>query len=123
MQFSAPAEHYDRFMGRYLPGLAVALADAAGVAPGMRALDVGCGPGGLTRELVARLGAGQGAGGGPAGQVAGGCRRRGAARPPRPPRRPPPPCRERNPGADVRVGAAEDLPFGDGAFDVALASL
>ena len=32
MQFTAPAEHYDRFMGRYVPRLAVALADAAGVA-------------------------------------------------------------------------------------------
>src|SRR4051812_7815109 len=104
MQFSAPAEHYDRFMGRYVPRLAVALADAAGVAPGMRALDVGCGPGGLTRELVARLGAGQVAAIDPAEQFA-------AA------------CRERNPGADVRVGAAEALPFGDGAFDAALASL
>ena len=46
MQFTAPAEHYDRFMGRYVPQLAVALADAAGVAAGMRALDVGCGPAG-----------------------------------------------------------------------------
>ena len=57
VQFTAPAEHYDRFMGRYVPQLAVALADAAGVAAGLRALDVGCGPGGLTRELAARLGA------------------------------------------------------------------
>ena len=29
MQFVAPAEHYDRFMGRYAPTLAVELADAA----------------------------------------------------------------------------------------------
>ncbi|MEA2133993.1 MAG: hypothetical protein QOC68_1902, partial [Solirubrobacteraceae bacterium] len=57
MQFSAPAEHSDRFMGRYVPTLAVALADAAGVTPGMRVLDVGAGPGGLTHELVERLGA------------------------------------------------------------------
>jgi hypothetical protein len=36
MQFAASAEQYDRFMGRYAPTLAVALADAAGVAPDMR---------------------------------------------------------------------------------------
>ena len=50
MQFAAPAEHYDRFMGRYAPTLAEALADFAGVGARMRVVDVGCGPGGLTRE-------------------------------------------------------------------------
>ena len=44
-------------MGRYSVGLAAQLADLAGVTAGQRALDVGCGPGALTRELVARLGA------------------------------------------------------------------
>jgi SAM-dependent methyltransferase len=104
MQFTAPAEHYDRFMGRYVPRLAVALADAAGVEAGMRALDVGCGPGGLTAELAARLGADHVAAIDPADQFANA-------------------CRARNPGADVRVAAAEDLPFEDAAFDAALASL
>ena len=104
MQFTAPAEHYDRFMGRYVPQLAVELADAAGVAAGMRALDVGCGPGGLTRELASRLGADHVAAIDPAEQFADA-------------------CRARNPGADVRVGVAEELPFEDGAFDVALCSL
>jgi SAM-dependent methyltransferase len=32
-------------------------------------------------------------------------------------------CARRVPGADVRIGCAEELPFGDGAFDVALAQL
>jgi ubiquinone/menaquinone biosynthesis C-methylase UbiE len=104
MQFAAPAEHYDRFMGRYAPTLAAALADAAGVTAGMRVLDVGCGPGGLTREVAARVGADNVAAIDPAPQFAEA-------------------CRERNPGADVRVGVAEDLPWSDGAFDAALASL
>lgn len=104
MHFAAPAEQYDRFMGRYTPTLAVALADAAGVSSGMRVVDVGCGPGGLTQELVARTGAANVAAIDPAPQFAQA-------------------CRERNPGADVRVGAAEELPWADGAFDAALASL
>ena len=70
----------------------------------MRALDVGCGPGGLTRELASRLGADHVAAIDPAEQF-------GDA------------CRARNPGADVRVGVAEELPFEDGAFDAALCSL
>jgi SAM-dependent methyltransferase len=104
MQFVAPAEHYDRFMGRYTPTLAVALADAGGVRPGMRALDVGCGPGGLTSELVSRVGAASVAAIDPQPQFV-------AA------------CRARNPGADVREGTAEELPWADAEFDVALSSL
>jgi SAM-dependent methyltransferase len=103
-QFAAPAEHYDRFMGRYLPTLSVALADAAGVGVGVRVLDVGCGPGGLTRELAARVGAENVAAIDPAPQFA-------AA------------CRERNPGADVRDGVAEELPWPAGEFDATLSSL
>jgi SAM-dependent methyltransferase len=104
MQFASPAEQYDRFMGRYAPTLAVALTDVAGVHAGMHVLDVGCGPGGLTGELAARTGAPNVAAIDPAPQFA-------AA------------CRERNAGADVRVGAAEDLPWPDDTFDAALSSL
>jgi SAM-dependent methyltransferase len=32
-------------------------------------------------------------------------------------------CRERNPGADVREGVAEELPWDDGSFDAALSML
>jgi SAM-dependent methyltransferase len=104
MQFVAPADHYDRFMGRYAPTLAAAMVDAAGIEPGMRVLDVGCGPGGLTHELVSRAGPDGLAAIDPAPQFA-------AA------------CQERHPGVDVRVGPAEDLPWDDGTFDAALAQL
>jgi ubiquinone/menaquinone biosynthesis C-methylase UbiE len=104
MQFVAPADHYDRFMGRYAPTLAVALADAAGIAPGMRVLDVGCGPGGLTHELVTRTDPAGLAAIDPAPQFA-------AA------------CQERHPAVDVRVGGAEELPWEDATFDAALAQL
>lgn len=56
--FNAPAAGYDALMGRYLPTLAPAFADAADIGPDQTVLDVGAGPGGLTTELVARTGAG-----------------------------------------------------------------
>jgi SAM-dependent methyltransferase len=104
VEFTAAAEHYDRFMGRYVPTLAAGLADGAGVRAGMHVLDVGCGPGGLTAELAARVGADHVAAVDPAEQFV-------AA------------CAERHPGADVRVAVAEELPFADDAFDAALSSL
>ena len=57
MAFDVAAESYDRFMGRYSVLLAPGFADFAGVGGAMRVLDVGSGPGALTAELVARLGA------------------------------------------------------------------
>lgn len=104
MEFTAAADHYDRFMGRYTATLAPALADAAGVEAGMRVLDVGCGPGGLTQALAERTGEANVAAIDPAPQFAGA-------------------CRERHPHADVREGAAEALPWPDGEFDAALACL
>ncbi len=104
MQFAAPAEHYDRFMGRYAPTLSAALADFGGVSAGMRVVDVGCGPGGLTSQLVARVGAENVAAIDPAPQFVGA-------------------CRDRHPGADVREGVAEQLPWPDGRFDAALSAL
>jgi ubiquinone/menaquinone biosynthesis C-methylase UbiE len=102
--FAPSAETYDRMMGRYLPTLGPAFADAAGIDPGMRLLDVGCGPGGLTAELVRRSGAD-----------------RVSAVDPTPPFVAA--CRQRYPGVDVRQAAAEQLPFPDGSFDATLASL
>lgn len=104
MTFTSPAEHYDQFMGRYARTLVPGLVDAAGVTEGMRVLDVGCGPGALADELARRVGAGNVAAIDPAAQFA-------AA------------CRERNHGADVREGVAEDLPWHDDSFDATLSSL
>jgi SAM-dependent methyltransferase len=104
VSFQVPADAYDRFMGRYSRPLAPQLADLAGVRAGLRALDVGCGPGALTTELVARLGPGAVAAVDPSSSF--------VER-----------ARERHPGVDVAIAAAEDLPFEDGAFDVALAQL
>lgn len=103
-QFASSADAYDCFMGRYTRSLAPVFAGAADVASGMSVLDVGCGPGGLTQELVRRVGAANVAAIDPAPQYA-------AA------------CRERHPGADVREGVAEALPWPDGCFDATLCSL
>lgn len=103
-EFTAPADHYDRFMGRYSGSLATELVNAVGVTPGMRVLDVGCGPGGMTSELAGRVGSDHIAAIDPAAQFV-------------------EVCRERNPGADVRQGSAEELPWADDEFDAALACL
>ena len=71
---------------------------------GQRALDVGCGPGALTAELVARLGADVGRRGRSFGAVRGGGTRA-------------------TPGVDVRHAPADALPFDDDIFDAALAQL
>ena len=104
MTFVVAADAYDRFMGRYSGSLAPQLADLAGVRAGQRALDVGCGPGALTTELVGRLGAKAVAAADPSEPFVEA-------------------ARQRHPGVEVAVAGAEDLPFEDGAFDVSLAQL
>ena len=104
MSFDVAAERYDRFMGRYSAHLSSQMADLAGVTAGQRALDVGCGPGALTSELVARLGAEAVAAVDPSEPFV-------AA------------ARARHPGVDVRQATAESLPFDSGSFDAALAQL
>lgn len=98
------AAAYDRHVGRYGPQLAAGLIAAAGIRAGRRVLDVGCGPGSLTAALATLLGAGHVAAVDPSEDFV-------AA------------CRDRVPGADVRVGVAERLPFEDGSFDAVLAQL
>jgi SAM-dependent methyltransferase len=90
-------------MGRYSLELAPVFADFARIEPGLTALDVGCGSGVLTEELARRLGAERVAGVDPSPLVEA--------------------CAARVPGADVRSGAAEELPWPDDSFDAALAQL
>src|SRR5450631_1326836 len=104
MSFDVPAEAYDQFMGRYSRQLSVQLADLAGVRHGQRVLDVGCGPGALTAELVTRLGAAAVSAVDPSEPFV-------AA------------ARVRNPGVEVLWASAEQLPFPDRSFDAALAQL
>ncbi|WP_129338843.1 class I SAM-dependent methyltransferase [Cellulomonas endophytica] len=104
MGFDVGADAYGRFMGRFSAPLAPLLADAAGVVAGMTALDVGCGPGALTAELVARLGASSVHAVDPSPSFV-------AA------------ARSALPGVDVRQAMAEVLPFADAAVDAALAQL
>ena len=91
-------------MGRYSSQLSPQMADLAAIAHGRRVLDVGCGPGALTEELVRRAGAGSVVAVDPSSSFV-------AAN------------RQRNPGVDVRQAAAETLPFDDDSFDAALAQL
>jgi SAM-dependent methyltransferase len=104
VSFTVGADAYDRFMGRYSLPLAPRFVDFAAIAAGHRALDVGCGPGALTAELVRRLGPGAVSAVDPSEPFV-------AA------------AQERHPGVTVRRAAAEDLPFEDQAFDAALAQL
>jgi SAM-dependent methyltransferase len=104
MSFAVPADAYDRFMGRFSGPLAPLFADFAAIAPGARALDVGCGPGALTAELVARLGAAAVSAVDPSEPFVTA-------------------ARQRNPDVAVRRAAAEELPFVDQTFDAALAQL
>jgi SAM-dependent methyltransferase len=100
-EFTVAVENYDRFMGRYATGLAPKFADAAGVGAGMRVLDVGCGTGALA---VGRVGEDNVAAIDPTPQFA-------VA------------CHARIPGADIREGVAESLPWDDDTFDAAMCSL
>ena len=104
MSFTAGADAYDRFMGRYSVLLGPRFADFGAVATGQRVLDVGCGPGALTAELVRRLGADFVSAVDPSESFVSA-------------------ARDRHPGVDVRLASAEQLPFAGQTFDGALAQL
>jgi SAM-dependent methyltransferase len=89
-------------MGRYSIRLAPLFADFAGVAEGQRVLDVGAGTGALTRELVAR-----------GATVVAVEPSPGFTRA----------LRSRFPQIEVHEAPAEDLPFANDSFDIALAQL
>ena len=104
MSFRVGADAYDRFMGCYSVQLAPLLADFASVTVGQRVIDVGCGPGALTTELVKRVGATAVSAVDPSESFVEA-------------------ARQRHPGVDVQHAGAEQLPFDDGTFDAALAQL
>jgi len=104
VSFDVAAAAYDGFMGRYSRLLSGQLADLAAVHRGQRVLDVGCGTGALTGELVARLGPASVAAVDPSESFVDA-------------------TRTRHPGIDVRQATAERLPFADDAFDAVLAQL
>jgi ubiquinone/menaquinone biosynthesis C-methylase UbiE len=104
MSFDVAADAYDAFMGRWSRLLSADFADLAGATGGRRVIDVGCGTGALTEELVRRAGLGSVSAVDPSDSFV-------AA------------MRSRFPGLEVRQGSAERLPYEDDTFDGALAQL
>src|SRR5690242_1197966 len=90
-------------MGRYSGPLAPRFAEFAGIGAAEQVLDVGCGPGALSAELVKSRGDGVWAVDPSERFVAA--------------------ARARQPGLHVQRAAAESLPFDDHRFDAALAQL
>jgi len=104
MSFDVSADAYGRFMGRWSEPLAERLAERVDIRHGRRALDVGCGPGALTAALVPRLGAAAVTAVEPSASFV-------AA------------AADRFPDVTVLRAGAEQLPFPDDSFDLALAAL
>jgi SAM-dependent methyltransferase len=102
--FRASADSYDRHVGRYGAPLASALVGFARIERGMRALDVGCGPGALAAALAHQLGTSSVSAVDPSEPFAEA-------------------CRTWLPGVVVAVAAAEALPFHDATFDAVLSQL
>lgn len=105
MSYANPAA-YERFMGRWSSRLAPSFLRFVEVEDGWQVLDVGCGTGSLCRALVESADRIRVAGIDPTADYVAFAR---AALP--------------HPRVQLRIGAAESLPFADGTFDAALALL
>lgn len=99
-RWSAVADDWATFWGTLASPVWEPMLAAAGVTPGTRVLDVGCGTGELLAHLAER--GAIAAGVDPAPEMAARARRLA-------------------PAADVRVAEIEDLPFDDASFDVVVA--
>ncbi|GAB2858295.1 class I SAM-dependent methyltransferase [Nocardioides pacificus] len=104
MSFTVAADAYNRFMGRFSEPLAALFVGRAGVRPGQRALDVGCGPGAMTSVLTEWLGAAAVTAVDPSASFV-------AA------------ARQRHRDVAVVSAVAEELPFADDSFDLTAAQL
>ena len=102
MSFVIPLQAYSRFMGRYAEPLAEVFVAFAGVGAGDKVLDVGCGPGALTAQLLST-----------GAEV--------TAIDPSPPFIDA--IRMCFPDVDACIGTAEELPYDSGVFDASLAQL
>ena len=104
VSFVVSADSYGQFMGRFSGPLAEQFLAELDLQPGMRALDVGSGPGALTALLVEQLGAANVVAADPSEPFV-------AA------------LRERFPGVEVHQAPAESIPLPDASVDVAAAQL
>jgi SAM-dependent methyltransferase len=102
--FRVSGQAYDLGVGRYGQSLGDALIEFTGLPATGRVLDVGCGPGALSERLAERVGPERVAAVDPSQPFVEACRRR-------------------LPGAEVRLGRAEDLPFEDSAFGATFSQL
>ncbi|WP_315093879.1 methyltransferase domain-containing protein [uncultured Cellulomonas sp.] len=103
MTFEVAPEAYGRFMGRFSEPLAQQFAGALDVRDGL-ALDVGCGPGALTAQLVERLGVDAVTAVDPSESFVTA-------------------ARTRFPGLRIEAAVAESLPFPDDTFHLVAAQL
>ena len=99
------AAKYDLFTGRFSGALAHRFVEAVNPTPGQWVLDVGCGPGALTRLLANRVGASRVTAVDPSEAFVEAARSRLPD------------------GVEVRRAFADDLPFADDTFDTAVAQL